>query len=109
MPKTCGPNMVSAARDASRFHVTNDTNVTSNTVVTIEAQVAHGANTKLQFTYCRSPSPGETPESRQTGSVISVWTEPSKRTEENIAHSPNRMGLVRKHCCGAPLAMTRCT
>ena len=36
---------VSAARNPSRFHVTNDTKVIINTVVTIEAQVAHGANT----------------------------------------------------------------
>jgi hypothetical protein len=40
------------------FHVTNDTNVTINTVVTIETQVAHGANTRLQFTFRWSPSRG---------------------------------------------------
>jgi hypothetical protein len=37
------------------FHVTNDTNMTIDAVVTIEIQVAHGANTNLQFGFRRSP------------------------------------------------------
>ena len=38
----------SAQPEMPAFHVTNDTNVTINTVVTIETQVAHGANTRVK-------------------------------------------------------------
>ena len=47
-PKPAVARMVIAAKDASLFHVTNDTNVTVDTIVTIEAKVANGTSTELR-------------------------------------------------------------